>query len=254
MNKKHVCPCCSQPLLQHFSHHKIYWFCGHCHQEMPDLDNLWETQLSLQHWINKSLTERQQGQESWQKRGKSPYELATQTQDLKTFQIELDKEWRRMAREQAPLSLILLAIELPDYQNADDCQTGKNYLQQVATAIINCLKRPGDLVCSYKKEEFIVMLPQTKAQGALSVAEQILTTVKALEIVPTNSSFSKHPTLSLGVASIIPSPEYSPVMLITATAQARDQAEAEGGDRVVLHEQLLRKTKVVVESQKTLTF
>lgn len=221
---------------------------------MPDLDNICGTQLNLQHWINKNITERQQWQKSWQKREKLSAGVKIQAKDLKTFQIELDKEWRRMAREQAPLSLIILALELPSYKDAYEQQTRDNYLQQVAKAVISCIKRSGDLVCRYRDEEFIIMLPQTKAKGALFVAEQIRTAVNALEILPTNSSFSKHPALSLGVASIIPSHEYSPVMLITATAQARDQAQVEGGDRVVIHEQLLRQTKIVVENEKTLTF
>jgi ribosomal protein L37AE/L43A len=32
------CPCCSEPLLRHARHGRIYWFCTHCWQEMPDLE------------------------------------------------------------------------------------------------------------------------------------------------------------------------------------------------------------------------
>ncbi|MGL5058371.1 MAG: hypothetical protein ACRC62_00215 [Microcoleus sp.] len=31
------CPCCSSQLLRHARHNRIYWFCSHCWQEMPDL-------------------------------------------------------------------------------------------------------------------------------------------------------------------------------------------------------------------------
>ncbi len=34
-----ICPCCSHFLLRHVRHHEIYWFCPHCYQEMPSLDN-----------------------------------------------------------------------------------------------------------------------------------------------------------------------------------------------------------------------
>ncbi|MEO1145260.1 MAG: hypothetical protein AAFY26_06650 [Cyanobacteria bacterium J06638_22] len=30
------CPCCSEPLLRHVRHSNVYWFCPHCHQEMPN--------------------------------------------------------------------------------------------------------------------------------------------------------------------------------------------------------------------------
>jgi hypothetical protein len=30
------CPCCSYPLLRHIRPSGIYWYCLHCHQEMPN--------------------------------------------------------------------------------------------------------------------------------------------------------------------------------------------------------------------------
>jgi hypothetical protein len=33
-----ICPCCSHTLLHHLSHHREYWFCRNCWQEMPDLE------------------------------------------------------------------------------------------------------------------------------------------------------------------------------------------------------------------------
>ena len=32
------CPCCSGPLLRHIRHQEKYWFCRHCWQEMPALE------------------------------------------------------------------------------------------------------------------------------------------------------------------------------------------------------------------------
>ncbi|MEY3870422.1 MAG: hypothetical protein RLZZ338_4316 [Cyanobacteriota bacterium] len=37
MNFMNTCPCCSNLLLRHIRSHSIYWFCSHCHQEMPNL-------------------------------------------------------------------------------------------------------------------------------------------------------------------------------------------------------------------------
>ncbi|NJR65275.1 MAG: hypothetical protein HC772_08075 [Leptolyngbyaceae cyanobacterium CRU_2_3] len=39
MNTLNTCPCCSEPLLRHARHGSIYWFCPHCHQEMPNLSS-----------------------------------------------------------------------------------------------------------------------------------------------------------------------------------------------------------------------
>lgn len=30
------CPCCSNTLLRHIRSGEVYWFCKHCHQEMPN--------------------------------------------------------------------------------------------------------------------------------------------------------------------------------------------------------------------------
>ena len=34
------CPCCSNSLLRHWKVNRMYWFCGHCRQEMPNLEAL----------------------------------------------------------------------------------------------------------------------------------------------------------------------------------------------------------------------
>jgi ribosomal protein L37AE/L43A len=42
------CPCCSEKLLRHFRQGKVYWFCTHCWQEMPDFTpNSKEIQIKL---------------------------------------------------------------------------------------------------------------------------------------------------------------------------------------------------------------
>lgn len=37
------CPCCAQPMVNHVHRSRVYWFCPHCHQEMPDLVNVMMT-------------------------------------------------------------------------------------------------------------------------------------------------------------------------------------------------------------------
>jgi hypothetical protein len=40
MNISARCPCCSGRLIHHLSHHRDYWFCRTCWQEMPLINNL----------------------------------------------------------------------------------------------------------------------------------------------------------------------------------------------------------------------
>lgn len=41
-----TCPCCGSPMLRHINHNRIYWYCQHCHQEMPNLSFLVSLQQS----------------------------------------------------------------------------------------------------------------------------------------------------------------------------------------------------------------
>lgn len=34
------CPCCSQLMLRHARHNRVYWFCTHCWQEMPNFSTI----------------------------------------------------------------------------------------------------------------------------------------------------------------------------------------------------------------------
>ncbi|GAB4523499.1 MAG: hypothetical protein Tsb0014_01100 [Pleurocapsa sp.] len=38
MSNAAICPCCSNKLLHHVGHHRDYWFCRSCWQEMPVLE------------------------------------------------------------------------------------------------------------------------------------------------------------------------------------------------------------------------
>ncbi|NEP57370.1 MAG: diguanylate cyclase [Symploca sp. SIO2G7] len=266
MSNQHPCLYCSQPLLRHISHQGIYWFCSHCHQEIPDIENLREAKLSLQEVICNQLTQSKQLEKKWlPKAATHPCRKITEELPSLAFadslskvanryrlQVYLAQEWRRMAQEQAPLSLIIGDLDFfQTYNKTYGYYAGDQCLQQVAKAIVNDAKHPLNLLPSYGGEEFFIILPQTKAEAAVQVAERIRCRVKALEILQPNLGWSKYLTISLGVASMMPSKEYSSTMLITATAQALYQAKANGRDRVILHEQLLRRTKVVVKEKTT---
>lgn len=46
----HTCPCCGNFLLRHLRSQGIYWFCPHCHEEMPILETLphpWQERVGI---------------------------------------------------------------------------------------------------------------------------------------------------------------------------------------------------------------
>lgn len=165
------------------------------------------------------------------------------------FDEYLDQQFRLMAREKAPLSLILGDIDFfKSYNDTYGHQAGDDCLRQVARAISRSVSRPADLVARYGGEELAVILPNTHAEGAVQIAEKVRSEVKVLEIAHANSQISNCVTLSLGVASTLPCDESSCAMLISAADKALYQAKSKGRDAVRLAPPLFRPNGCVAES------
>ena len=165
----------------------------------------------------------------------------TQVANRRYFDSYLQAEWKRMARQVAPLSLILCDIDyFKIYNDTYGHQAGDNCLQQVAQAILQLLKRPGNLVARYGGDEFAIVLPETDGTDALQIAEEIRVAVKnlALEFIPT--SIGGFPdvvvTVSLGVASTIPSHETDEAKLFDAADTALFESKRWQRNRVTLNE------------------
>ena len=164
----------------------------------------------------------------------------TQTANQRYFDKYLRRVWQRLANDAAPLSLILCDIDyFKAYNKYYGHQAGDNCLQQVASVIRQVLKHSADLAARYGGEEFAVILPQTEANDALQIAEEIRVRVKALAISCNYPGIDGLPasvlTVSLGVASTIPDSESNYVTIIDAAQQALYQAKRQGRDRISLY-------------------
>ena len=149
------------------------------------------------------------------------------------FDRVLMLEWRRLAREEMPLSLIMFDIDFFKLYNdfyghlgGDDC------LGQVAGAIASSAKRAGDLAARYGGEEFAVILPNTSAEGANAVARKICDSLASLKLPHARSSIGPYVTLSCGIATAIPAGEESPDTLIRSADSALYQAKTAGKNRI----------------------
>lgn len=160
------------------------------------------------------------------------FDALTQLANRRRFDEYLQQEWQRMMREQSSMSLLLCDIDFfKAYNDTYGHQAGDNCLQQVAQVIQRSAKRAIDLPARYGGEEFAVILPNTDQDGAIQVAHDIQFGVKQRAITHRSSSVGATVTVSLGVASTIPSMITSPALLINAADKALYQAKAEGRDR-----------------------
>jgi len=153
----------------------------------------------------------------------------------RSFDDHLEREWRRMVREQSPLSLLMADIDFfKNYNDRYGHQAGDACLHAVAEAIRSRACRPGDFIARYGGEEFVVILPGTPAAGALYIAEEIRRAVRALEIPHADSRVDAFVTLSLGVAQTVPAAGRTPEALLREADRALYAAKNQGRNRVVL--------------------
>lgn len=148
------------------------------------------------------------------------------------FDEYLAQEWRRMAREQKPLSLLLCDVDFFKlYNDTYGHRAGDLCLQDVAQAINDIVKRSSDLAARYGGEEFAIILSNTDENGATVVAESICTKIRELKIAHSSSKIGEHVTLSLGIATVVPRLPASLELFFTAADAALYRAKEEGRDR-----------------------
>ncbi|MEM7592002.1 MAG: diguanylate cyclase [Cyanobacteria bacterium P01_A01_bin.83] len=151
------------------------------------------------------------------------------------FDEFLIREWQRGQRENFPLSLILADIDyFKLYNDHFGHQAGDSCLESVAQAISKTFNRPADLVARYGGEEFAVILPRTPTKNALLLAQKIRSAIQELNLPHPESSVSNIVSLSLGVASVIPSSQYTIKQLLVTADKALYQAKKQGRDRAIL--------------------
>jgi diguanylate cyclase (GGDEF)-like protein/PAS domain S-box-containing protein len=158
----------------------------------------------------------------------------TQVPNRRKFDNYINQEWRRMLREKMPLSLILCDVDFFKlYNDTYGHQAGDECLKKVAQSMQNTIKRPGDLVARYGGEEFAIILPNTPMSGAFHIAEEIRAKIVCLHLDHEKSKVSDRVTVSLGVTSLIPEPEFTPEMLIATADLALYRAKEQGRNCVV---------------------
>lgn len=114
----------------------------------------------------------------------------------RAFQERLAEEFAKTQRYKTPISLILLDVDLfKSYNDTFGHPEGDLVLKTVAR-VLQEAARETDYVCRYGGEEFVIILPNTEAQGAIEAAERLRAATEA------------HPwplrpiTASLGVATL----------------------------------------------------
>jgi diguanylate cyclase (GGDEF)-like protein len=137
----------------------------------------------------------------------------------------LQTELRRARRSQLPMSLIL--FDLDNFKAIND-RYGHLAGDAVLGAVggrMNAVLRGSDLKCRYGGEEFLILLPDTPAQGGQRVAETLRREIEA-SAVPWNDE-TLRVTASFGLTAITPG-EMEPLVSIARADEALYRAKQNG--------------------------
>ena len=153
----------------------------------------------------------------------------TGLKNRRKFDSEIDTEWRRAARNKTPVALLMIdADHFKSYNDNYGHQAGDQVLVGIAICISDSIRRAGDCAARFGGEEFAVLLPGISATDALTVAENIRLKVELWSEDPQVT------TVSVGVASMMPSAGLDWSDLIAAADKALYAAKANGRNQTVL--------------------
>ena len=214
-------------------------------ERMHHLEKIHQSEVRLQR-INQQLTQEVRNRTS---------ELEFRNQELKKlflhattdkvtgianrYRLEdfMRREWGNAIRNQISVSVIMIDIDhFKQYNDTYGHQAGDRCLRQVAQTINNTVRRPKDLAARYGGEEFIVVLSDVSPDGAMTVAENIRSQVKALAIPHVTAEVSDCVTISLGVSNTIPTINSQAEPLILAADKALYLAKQKGRDLVEMYQ------------------
>lgn len=155
----------------------------------------------------------------------------TQVFNRRHFERYLQAAWLNMASAQAPLSLLLCDIDnFKGYNDAYGHPAGDRCLKQVAHVLYQVVGRGTDVVARYGGEEFAILLPNTDSAGGIQIAHQIQVILKH-QALSHSGGIEKRVTLSIGLATLTPSPLQGASLLVSLADQALYEAKLSGRNR-----------------------
>jgi diguanylate cyclase (GGDEF)-like protein len=148
------------------------------------------------------------------------------------FDEVLEQEFRRAARAEASLAVLLIDVDrFKSFNDTYGHQAGDKCLQAIALALTSSVHRPQDLVARHGGEEFAVLLPDANADGAIEVALAIEAAIEAVSMPHAGSSW-RRVTSSIGLAATIPRLDHTPADLLSQADTALYRAKHDGRNRI----------------------
>jgi PleD family two-component response regulator len=174
----------------------------------------------------------------------------------RSFNARLADEWRRGAKLNEPIALLMIDVDhFKAFNDRYGHAQGDVCLRNVSHALTSKARmhvdaregagdttmppsfrrfadREPDFVARYGGEEFVVLMQGATAENALKVAERLRRAVEETHVIH-ESAPRGFVTISIGVASVVPEAAKSSHELIDAADAALYEAKRRGRNRVV---------------------
>ncbi|PSN19349.1 hypothetical protein C7271_07770 [filamentous cyanobacterium CCP5] len=156
----------------------------------------------------------------------------TQIGNRRFFDTQFQQEWARSLREKQPLTVILADVDyFKNYNDTYGHLEGDRCLKIIAHVLGKAPRRTTDVVARYGGEEFVMVLANTDETGAEHVALRVQELLHQLNLPHISHQSSPCVTISLGIATAIPTQSMHPMDLIDRADKALYQAKADGRNR-----------------------
>ena len=158
----------------------------------------------------------------------------TKISNRRAFDEYIDKAWEESRKKGQHVSIMMMDVDrFKLYNDHFGHIVGDQCLISIAEAISSKFQRRGDMFARFGGEEFVAIIINEPGDDVLKFAESIRASVEALRISNPLSKQNPYITLSVGLASRIPTESDKPYSLIELADAALYTAKQTGRNRVV---------------------
>lgn len=141
------------------------------------------------------------------------------------------------SREGRALTLFMVDIDaLGVYNDTFGNQAGDSVIRRVGRTLLSALRRGSDLVARLEGGRFVAFAAGMTVDQSQKHGETLAARIRELHVHHPRSRIARFVTVSVGVATGIPSPGARPDTLLDAAQRALEAARTEGRNRVVARE------------------
>lgn len=153
----------------------------------------------------------------------------TSLANRRSFDKNLETEWRRCAREGFPLSLAFIDVDY--FKQINDNyghQAGDRCLERIAALLQSYAKRPGDCCARYGGDEFALLLTYTSLEAAEKLLKNLPEKIRRLQIPNAPVPTGPFVTCSVGLTGTVPMDNLNVGVLLRSADSLAYQAKSAG--------------------------